>query len=118
MRSERLLDHFRNPRNVGELAEPAVRIEVMNPACGDILRLSARLAEGRVVDTAFKARGCPASIAAGSVLTELMMGKSRYELQAVQASDIESALDGLEPASKHAAVLCIDAVKALLTHLP
>jgi len=118
MRSERLLDHFRNPRNVGELADPSVRVEVVNPACGDILRLSARLGEGRVTDTAFKARGCPASIAAGSALTELMAGKSRSELGAVRASDIELALDGLEPASKHAAELCVDAIKALLSQLP
>lgn len=118
MRSERLLDHFRNPRNVGELADPSVCVEVVNPACGDILRLSARLGEGRVTDTAFKARGCPASIAAGSALTELMAGKSRSELEAVRASDIELALDGLEPASKHAAELCMDAIKALLSQLP
>lgn len=117
MRSERLLDHFRNPRNVGELPAPAIRVEVVNLACGDILRLSARLAEGRVIDAAFKVRGCPASIAAGSALTELIAGKTQSEMQAVQASDIELALDGLEPASKHAAQLCIDAVKALLTQL-
>jgi nitrogen fixation NifU-like protein len=118
MRSERLLDHFRNPRNVGELPDPAVRVEVVNPACGDILRLSARLGDGRVIETAFKARGCPASIAAASALTELMSAKSRSELQAVRAGDIESALDGLEPASKHAAELCVDAIKALLAQLP
>jgi nitrogen fixation protein NifU and related proteins len=117
MRSERLLEHFRNPKNVGELSAPAIQVEVVNPACGDILRLSARLMEDRVVDTAFKARGCPASIAAGSALTELMAGKSRLELQYLEAGDIESALDGLEPASKHAAQLCVDAVKALLTQL-
>jgi nitrogen fixation protein NifU and related proteins len=117
MRSERLLEHFRNPKNVGELPAPAIQVEVVNPACGDILRLSARLVEDRVVDTAFKVRGCPASIAAGSALMELMAGKSRLELQSLQAGDIESALDGLEPASKHAAQLCVDAVKALLTQL-
>jgi nitrogen fixation NifU-like protein len=117
MRSERLLEHFQNPKNVGELPAPAIQVEVVNPACGDILRLSARLVEDRVVDTAFKVRGCPASIAAGSALMELMAGKSRLELQSRQAGDIEAALDGLEPASKHAAQLCVDAVKALLTQL-
>jgi len=118
MRSERLLDHFRNPRNVGELPDPAVRVEVVNPACGDILRLSARLGDGRVIDTAFKARGCPASIAAGSALTELMTGKSRSEVEAIRSCDIELALDGLEPASKHAADPCVDAIRALLAQLP
>jgi nitrogen fixation NifU-like protein len=117
MRSERLLEHFRNPRNVGELPAPAIHVEVVNPACGDILRLSARVVADRVVDSAFKARGCPASIAAGSALTELIAGKSRSELRQLETGDIESALDGLEPASKHAAQLCVDAVKALLTQL-
>jgi nitrogen fixation NifU-like protein len=117
MRSERLLDHFRNPRNAGELPEPAIRVEVVNPACGDILRLSARLEEGRIANAAFKARGCPASIAAGSALTEVMAGKSESELRAITATDIESALDGLAPESKHAAQLCVDAIGALLTHL-
>jgi nitrogen fixation NifU-like protein len=115
MRSERLLDHFQNPRNVGELAPPAVQVEVVNPACGDILRLSALIAEGRIIEIAFKARGCPAAIAAGSVLTELIAGKSRPELTRLRADDIEAALDGLEPASKHAAQLCVDAVRRLLT---
>jgi nitrogen fixation NifU-like protein len=115
MASQQLLEHFRNPRNVGELGPPAVRVEVVNPACGDILRLSAAFEGGRVTQTAYKARGCPASIAAGSALTELMMGRSRAELGLLHAGEIERALDGLEPASKHAAQLCIDAVKQLLT---
>jgi nitrogen fixation NifU-like protein len=92
-------------------------VEVVNPACGDILRLSARVADGRIVEIAFKARGCPASIAAGSALTELIAGKTQSELRALRAGDIEAALDGLEPASKHAAQLCADAVQHLLTHL-
>jgi nitrogen fixation NifU-like protein len=115
MASQQLLEHFRNPRNVGELTPPAVRVEVVNPACGDILRLSAVFEDGRVTKTAYKARGCPASIAAGSALSELMMGRSRVELGLLHTGEIERALDGLEPASKHAAQLCIDAVKQLLT---
>jgi nitrogen fixation protein NifU and related proteins len=114
MASRQLLEHFRNPRNVGELAPPAVGVEVINPACGDILRLSALLEDGRVTQTAYKARGCPASIAAGSALTELMMGRSHAELSLLHTAEIERALDGLEPASKHAAQLCIDAVKQLV----
>ena len=61
MHSERLLDHFQNPRNVGELDPPAVTIEVMNPACGDILRLSARAEDGLITEVRYKARGCTAS---------------------------------------------------------
>lgn len=115
MPSEQLLEHFRNPRNVGELAPPAIRVDVVNPACGDILRLSAVFENGRVAQAAYKARGCPASIAAGSALTELMLGRSRTELASLQPADIEGAVGGLEPASKHAAQLCLDAVKQLLT---
>ncbi len=114
MHSERLLDHFQNPRNPGELAPPALRVEVTNPACGDVLRLSARLENGRVAEARFLTRGCTASIAASSALTEVMMGKSRTELEALNTGAIEDAVGGLEPASKHAAVLCIDALRSLL----
>jgi nitrogen fixation NifU-like protein len=112
--SERLLDHFRNPRNVGELAPPAVTIEVSNPACGDILRLSARIEEGCVREARYKTRGCTASIAAGSALTQWMLGKSAADLRALRAFDIEEAVGGLIPESKHAAVLCVDAVRKLV----
>jgi nitrogen fixation NifU-like protein len=115
MPSQRLLDHFRYPQNVGELVPPALCVEVVNPACGDILRLSGRVEGSSVADVAYKARGCPASIAAGSALTELIIGKTRSQLQLLRREDVEAALDGLDPASKHAAELCIDAVKAFLT---
>jgi nitrogen fixation NifU-like protein len=112
--SEIFLDHFKNPRNVGELPAPAVTVEISNPACGDIFRLSARFEDGRVAEVGYKVRGCTASIASGSALTEWMLGKSRAELGALTASVIESAVGGLIPESKHAAVLCLDGVKALL----
>ena len=114
MYSEAFLDHFKNPRNVGELAPPAVTVEISNPACGDILRLSARFEEGRVAEVRYKIRGCTASIASGSALTEWMAGKSRSELGALNPATIEEAVGGLIPESKHAAVLCVDGVKALL----
>jgi nitrogen fixation protein NifU and related proteins len=114
MYSERLLDHFRNPRNVGELPAPAVTVEVSNPACGDILRLSVRFELDRAAAAAYKTRGCTASIAAGSALTEWMAGKTREELARIRAADIEEAVGGLSAESKHAAVLCADAVRALL----
>ncbi len=114
MFSERLLDHFKNPRNAGELADPAVRVEVSNPACGDILQLSARFENERVAEARYKVRGCTASIAAGSALTELMTGKTKQELSAIRAADIENAVGGLSAESKHAAALCADGLKALL----
>ena len=118
MYSQRLLDHFQNPRNVGELAPPAVMVEVSNPACGDILRLSARFEGGIAVEVRYKVRGCTASIAAGSALTEWMTGKTRAEIAAFQPTIVDEAVGGLAAESKHAAVLCGDAVKALLDRAP
>ena len=114
MHAARLLDHFQNPRNAGELPPPAVVVDVTNPACGDALRLSVRFENERVAEVRFLTRGCTASIAACSALTEWMKGKSRAELRVLHAGVIEEAIGGLEPASKHAAVLCVDAVKRLL----
>jgi nitrogen fixation NifU-like protein len=112
--SEAFLDHFKNPRNVGELAPPAVMVEISNPICGDILRLSALFENGRIAEVRYKVRGCTASIASGSALTELMKGRTRQELAALKAAEIEAAVGGLIPESKHAAVLCVDGVKKLL----
>ena len=117
MYSGELLDHFRNPRNVGDLEAPAVTVEVMNPACGDIMRLAARFEAGRAAEVRYKTRGCTASIAAGSALTEWMIGKPREEIAKVQEAVVEDAVGGLSRESKHAAVLCVDAVKALLQAL-
>jgi nitrogen fixation NifU-like protein len=114
MYAERLLDHFQNPRNVGELAPPAITVEVSNPACGDILRLSARFENGVAVEVRYKVRGCTASIAAGSALTEWLTGKSRDETRSFCAQIVDDAVGGLQPESKHAAVLCADGVKKLL----
>ncbi|SRR6266478_9671659 len=114
MYSERLLDHFQNPRNVGQLDPPAVTVDVSNPVCGDILRLSVRF-EGEVAAEArYKTRGCTASIAAGSALTEWITGKTRAELAEIKAMAIEDAVGGLAAESKHAAVLCVEGVRAVL----
>lgn len=114
MYSETFLDHFKNPRNVGELAPPAVTVEIENPVCGDILRLAARFEDGLVAEVRYKVRGCTAAIASGSALTAWMLGKTRAELAALQAGTIDQAVGGLIPESKHAAVLCLDAVRRLL----
>jgi nitrogen fixation NifU-like protein len=110
----RLIEHFQNPRNVGELGPPAITVEVANPACGDTLRLAVRFADGRAAEVRYKVRGCTASIAAGSALTEWIAGKTHGELAAFDPVLIDDAVGGLPAASKHAAVLCADAVKKLL----
>jgi len=114
MYSEQLLDHFQNPRNVGELTAPAITVEISNPACGDILRLSVRIEDGAVREARYKVRGCTASIAAGSALTELLLGRTRADVAALDAMAVENAVGGLAAESKHAAVLCMDGVKSLL----
>jgi nitrogen fixation NifU-like protein len=116
--SPELIEHFQNPRNVGELPPPAVTVEVSNPVCGDILRLSALINGGSITRCGFKVRGCTASIAAGSALTELIAGRDKNSLKGVTAGDIEQAVGGLSNESKHAAALCLDALRALLTQFP
>jgi nitrogen fixation NifU-like protein len=116
--SPRLIEHFTNPRNVGELPPPAITVEVSNPICGDILRISAEIDNGRIAQSRFKVRGCTASIAAGSALTEVLNGRDKSTLAKLTASDVEQAVGGLSNESKHAAVLCIDAVRALLAKFP
>lgn len=89
----------------------------MNPACGDILRLSVEVTDGVVARAAFKVRGCTASIAAGSVLTELITGRDVATLGSIRPADIERALGGLINESKHAAVLAVDGIRAVTAKL-
>ena len=114
MHSPRFLDHFQNPRNVGQLAPPALQVEVSNPACGDILRLSALLTDGVFNEVRYQVRGCSASIAAGSALTELLVGKTPADAAAISRDDVDAAVDGLRNESKHVTALAVDAVKALV----
>ena len=114
-----LLDHFQSPRNAGELPSPAITVEVSNPACGDILRLSLSIAPigvdgARIADVRFKAKGCAPAIACGSLLTELIKGKTLHEAARVSPADIVSGLGGLPPEGNHAAVLASEALDAAL----
>ena len=114
MFSEAVLDHFRNPRNAGELADATVVVEVCNPVCGDILKLSARVRHGRIEEARFLCRGCTTAIACGSLLTEQLRGNSIREAQAISAESLSLGLDGLPEATFHGAQLAEDALKALL----
>lgn len=113
MFSERLLDHFRNPHNAGDLPDATATVEVTNPVCGDVLRLSARLENGRIAEARFKTQGCTAAIASSSALTDLLAGKSPAQARSISAQQISEVLGGLPPATFHAAQLCVDAVAAL-----
>jgi nitrogen fixation protein NifU and related proteins len=109
-----ILDHFRNPRNAGNLEDATAIVEVTNPVCGDTMRLSVRIEKTRIVEARFKAQGCVASIAAGSMLTDLVSGKSIDEAREITAEQISDSLGGLPSASFHAAQLAMDALIAAL----
>ena len=117
MFTESLLQHFRNPHNVGDLPAATATVEVTNPICGDVLRLSARIENGRIAEAKFKTQGCTAAIASSSVLTDMLIGKSPAEARAISPDAISQALGGLPPATFHAAQLCADAVAALVPKL-
>jgi nitrogen fixation protein NifU and related proteins len=114
MYSEELLDHFQRPRNAGELPNATSRVEVTNPVCGDVLHLAVRVANGVISEARFLCRGCTASIACASLLTEKMQGKTPAELQTIHRDQIAAELGGLPPASAHAAQLAQDGLQAVL----
>jgi nitrogen fixation NifU-like protein len=116
--TETLLDHFRNPRNAGELPSADVTVEVANPVCGDVLRLAARVENGRILDARFLCRGCTTSIACASLLTEQIRSRTPAELRSLDAESLSLAFGGLPPATLHGAQLAADALRALLGKLP
>jgi nitrogen fixation NifU-like protein len=118
MYSAKVLDHFQNPRNVGEIADADGVAEIENPACGDILRLTLKTGLGRIQRIRFKAKGCVAAIACGSVLTELVFGKTLREAQKLHREDLINAAGGLPQGSTHAAQLALDALNAALNCVP
>ena len=115
--SPTLLDHFHHPRNVGEIAEASVAVEASNPVCGDLMKLWAIVREGRIQVVKFKAAGCVPSVACGSWLTEAILNKSLEELSALTPDEVTSGMGGLPPASRHAAVLAVDALNRLLEQI-
>jgi nitrogen fixation protein NifU and related proteins len=114
MYSAQLLDHFQNPRNAGDIAEADAAANIENPACGDIMRLTVKISEGRITQARFKAKGCVAAIACGSALTELIAGKTLIEAGKLRREDIIAAVGGLPQASTHAAHLALDVLSLAL----
>lgn len=117
MFSPTVLDHFRNPRNAGDLPNPTAVVEVTNPLCGDVLRLAVRVEGGVIVEVRFKTQGCVAAIASSSMLTEMVRGRRLEEVRAVGREEISAALGGLPPATGHGAQLAAEALQALLARL-
>jgi nitrogen fixation protein NifU and related proteins len=118
MYSAQLLDHFQNPRNVGDVAGADASVEIENPVCGDVIRLSLKMHNGRIYKICFKAKGCVPSMACGSALTELAVGKTVDEAHSLKRETLVNAVGGLPNASTHAAQLALDALSAALAKLP
>ena len=117
MFSDVVLDHFRNPRNVGELPDADATVEVSNPVCGDVLKLAVRTENGRVSEARFLCRGCTTSIACASLLTEQLRGRSAAEFASITAESIATALGELPATTFHRAQLAADAARALAKKL-
>jgi nitrogen fixation protein NifU and related proteins len=114
MYSPQLLDHFQNPRNAGDLADADGVSEIENPVCGDVIRLSLKLAAGRIAEIRFKAKGCVPALGCASALTEMVLGRSVAEVRKLRSDDLISAVGGLPQASNHAAQLALDVLSAAL----
>jgi len=114
MYSQKVMEHFRNPRNVGEMENPDGIGHVGNPVCGDIMELYIRVREGIIVDARFKTFGCGAAIATSSMVTELVKGKSVEEALKISNRAVAEALDGLPPIKMHCSVLAEEALKSAI----
>ncbi len=117
MYSKEVLDHFEHPRNTGAVAEPDAQALIENPACGDTLKLTIRIAGERIEEICFRAKGCVASVACASALTELVRGKTVEDARKLRREEIVQAVGGLPQASVHASHLAIDALGAVLGKL-
>ena len=110
MYSEKVLDHFKNPRNVGELKEANGEGTVGNPVCGDMMTMYIKVKDDKIEDVKFKTFGCGAAIATSSMTTELAKGKTLEEALEITRQDVADALDGLPPVKMHCSNLAADAL--------
>ncbi len=110
MYSELVMDHFTNPRNVGEVEDPDGVGEIGNPVCGDVMRLTIKVDDGRITDVKFKTFGCGAAVATSSMVTELVTGKTLDEALEISNKVVAEALGGLPPQKMHCSNLAADAL--------
>ncbi len=115
MYSEKVLEHFRNPRNVGEIPNPDGVGTVGNPVCGDLMTIMIKVKDGRIEDVKFKTFGCGAAIATSSMTTELAKGKSLEEALKITKDAVAGALGGLPPQKMHCSNLAADALRRAIT---
>ncbi len=114
MYSEKVMDHFTNPRNVGEVDEANGTGTVGNPECGDIMKLTIKVEDDKITDVKFKTFGCGAAIATSSMVTELVKGIDLKKADEVSNATVAEALDGLPPVKMHCSNLAADALHAAI----
>jgi len=114
MYSEKVLDHFMNPRNVGEIEDANGVAQVGNAKCGDIMKMYLKIENGIIVDAKFKTFGCGAAVATSSMATEMVKGKTIDEALQLTNKAVAEALDGLPANKLHCSVLAEEAVKAAI----
>ena len=109
--SEKVIDHFMNPRNMGVIENPDGESDIGSLVCGDRMHLSLRIVDDRIEDVRFKTFGCGAAIASSSVLTEIAKGKTISEAEEITKDMVVDALDGLPEQKIHCSLLAVDALK-------
>ena len=114
MYSEKVMEHFMHPRNVGELENPDGIGKQGNPVCGDVMELTIQVKDDIIKDIRFKTFGCCAAIATSSMVTELVKGKTLEEALQVTNQDVAEALDGLPPVKMHCSLLAEEAIRAAI----
>ena len=111
MYSEKLMDHFTNPRNVGEIPDADGVGEEGNPTCGDVMKITIKVKDGRIEDAKFRTFGCGAAIAVSSMVTEMVKGKTLEEAMTITKEAVADALGGLPPQKMHCSNLGADALR-------
>ena len=114
MYTEKVMDHFNNPRNIGIIAEPSVIIQVGDPDCGDTLLLSLKIKKDKIVDVKYKIYGCGAAVATSSIASEMMMGKTLTEALKITDDAIAEALGGLPEEKHHCSNLAASALRGAI----
>ncbi|HEX08598.1 MAG TPA: Fe-S cluster assembly scaffold protein NifU [Thermoplasmatales archaeon] len=114
MYSEKVIEHFRNPRNMGEMKDADGVGTVGNPVCGDLMTIYIKVKDNKIVDIKFKTFGCAAAIATSSMITELAKGKTLEEAMKITRKDVADELDGLPPIKMHCSNLAADALHAAI----
>jgi nitrogen fixation NifU-like protein len=116
MYNEKVMDHFTNPRNVGEVDHADGVGQVGNPTCGDIMKISIKVEDGKIVECKFKTFGCGAAVATSSMVTEMVIGKTVEEAKQITNKMVAEELGGLPPVKMHCSNLAADALKKALAN--